>query len=83
MEPNSDSLFVLYDLNIAHHTSQTRLLKQYKTNSVFTLKVINEFLTNGGDSRSRTEQELRALFEKKLHKNPKVKVHKEKAKYCK
>lgn len=46
-------------------------------------KVVNEFLTHGGDPRSRTEQELRALFEKKLHKNPKVKVHKEKAKYCK
>jgi hypothetical protein len=45
--------------------------------------VINEFLTHGGDARSRTEQELRTLFEKKLHKNPKVKVHKEKAKYCK
>jgi hypothetical protein len=47
------------------------------------MQVINEFLTHGGDARSRTEPELRALFEKKLHKNPKVKVHKEKAKYSK
>ena len=46
-------------------------------------KVVNEFRAHGGDPQSRTEQELRALFEKKLHKNPKVKVHKEKAKYCK
>ncbi|XP_046850898.1 cell growth-regulating nucleolar protein-like isoform X1 [Xenia sp. Carnegie-2017] len=46
-------------------------------------KVIREFLKNTEDHQSRTEQDLRILFDKKLHKNTKINVFKEKAKYCK
>jgi hypothetical protein len=41
-----------------------------------------EFMARG-DNKPHTDNELRALFDKKLNKNPKIKVRKEIAKLCK
>ncbi|EDO48698.1 predicted protein [Nematostella vectensis] len=45
-------------------------------------KVLTEFLSHGGSTKSYNNNELRALFEKKINKNPSVKVMKERAKLC-
>ncbi|XP_031556060.1 cell growth-regulating nucleolar protein-like [Actinia tenebrosa] len=45
-------------------------------------KVLAEFRSRG-DNKPFTDNELRALFEKKLNKNPKIKVKKDIARLCK
>lgn len=47
------------------------------------LQVLAEFQARGANDKNLTENELRALFEKKVTKNPKFKVHKDRVKLIK
>lgn len=42
-----------------------------------------EFEARGANTRNLSDNELRALFEKKITKNPKFKVHKDRVKLVK
>ena len=44
------------------------------------LQVIAEYKARGGENKSLTDNEIRALFDKKLNSNPKFKVRKDRAK---
>nr|XP_058970777.1 cell growth-regulating nucleolar protein-like [Pocillopora verrucosa] len=46
-------------------------------------KVLAEFEARGANTRNLSDNELRALFEKKITKNPKFKVHKDRVKLVK
>lgn len=46
-------------------------------------KVLNEYHSCGGDVRIKSMEDLRAMFEKKVNKNPHFKVHKEVVKLVK
>ena len=46
-------------------------------------KVLAEFMTYGGDGKFKNENEIWALFDKKLHSYPKVKILKDKVTFIK
>ncbi|XP_020630149.1 cell growth-regulating nucleolar protein-like isoform X2 [Orbicella faveolata] len=46
-------------------------------------KILAEFQARGANEKNLTDNELRALFEKKITKNPKFKVHKDRVKLVK
>jgi len=47
------------------------------------LQILAEFQARGANEKNLTDNELRALFEKKITKNPKFKVHKDRVKLVK
>jgi len=47
------------------------------------LQVLAEFQARGGNDKNLTDNELRALFEKKVTNNPKFKVHRDKVRLVK
>ena len=49
----------------------------------FLPQVLAEFEARGANTRNLSDNELRALFEKKITKNPKFKVHKDRVKLVK
>ena len=52
----------------------------------YIFQVLAEYNARGGDSKTKSEEKLWAKFEKKINKNPRLKVHKERVKlvsWCK
>ena len=49
----------------------------------FCLQVLTEFQAQGANYKNLTDNELQALFEKKVKSNPKFKVHKDRVRLVK